>query len=101
MGHYPFTLFNGITALILVLTLLLVWRRFRGAVRVNWPLIYYAAVVGYTIGFGGGLNGYWVAAGVACALAIRLGNLPQWVRWLELAPLAYIVWRSTGLILMW
>ncbi len=101
MGHYPFTLFNGITLLVLAFTLLLAWRRFRGSPAANWPLVYYAAAAGYTIGFRGGLNGYWVAAGAACALAIRLRLEPSRVRLLELLPLAYIAWRSAGLILMW
>src|ERR1035438_4294945 len=54
MGHYPFTLFNGITALVLALTLMLVWRRFRGSLAANWPLVCYALIAGYTIGFSGG-----------------------------------------------
>jgi len=80
MGHYPFTAFNGITALVLVLTVVLVWRRFRGKPAANWPLLYYAAVAGYTMAFSGGLNIYWVAAGAACGLAIRWGVFPSRVR---------------------
>jgi hypothetical protein len=52
-------------------------------------------------GFSGGLNPYWVAAGVACAVAIRLGFHPRQVRWVEAIPLAYVAWRCVGLLLMW
>ena len=100
MGHYPFTLFNGITVFVLALTLLLLWRRFRGS-PANWPLVYYAAVTGYTFGFSGGLNPYWVAAGVACGVAIRFGFHPRRLRWAEAIPLAYVAWRCVGLLLMW
>jgi len=101
MGHYPFTLFNGITMLVLVLTLVLAWRRWRGALAANWPLAIYAALAGYTMGFSGGLNPYWVAAGVVCAVAIRLGFYPRHVRWVEALALGYVAWRCVGLLLMW
>jgi hypothetical protein len=101
MGHYPFTLFNGITALVLALTLMLLWQRFRGALAANWPLVCYAAVAGYTIAFSGGLNPYGVAAGAACGVAIRIGFHPTLVRWLEAIPLGYVVCRCVGLLLMW
>ena len=101
MGHYPFTLFNGITLLILVLTALVVWQRFRGQPASNWPLVCYGAIAGYTAGFSGGLNAYWVAGGAACALAIRFGLYPSRVRLVELLPLGYVAWRSVALILMW
>lgn len=101
MGHYPFTLFNGITVCVLALALLLVWRRLRGALAANWPLVCYALMAGYTIGFPGGLNPYGVAAGVACAVAIRLGFRPRQVRWVEAIPLGYVAWRCVGLLLMW
>jgi hypothetical protein len=101
MGHYPFTLFNAVTLLILALTLLLAWRRLRGSTRANWPLLYYAAVVGYAIGFSGGLNRYWVAVSVACGVAVRCGFYASRMRFAELIPLTYIAWRSLGLLLMW
>jgi hypothetical protein len=101
MGHYPFTLFNGITLFVLVLVLLLVWWRFQGAPAANWPLVCYVVIAGYTIGFSGGLNPYWVTAGVACAVAIRLGFQPRYVRWMEAIPLGYVAWRCVGLLLMW
>jgi hypothetical protein len=101
MGHYPFTPFNGITVLVLALVLLLAWRRYRGPLADNWPLICYAGIAAYTIGFHGGLNPYFVAAGVACALAIRLGFCPRYARWAEAIPLGYVAWRCVGLLSMW
>jgi len=101
MEYFRFTLFNSITLVILLAAPVLVWRRFAGALAANWPLAYYAALVGYTIGFSGGLNPYWVAMGVACALAIRFGFYPARVRFAEIVPLGYVAWRSIGLILMW
>ena len=101
MGHYPFTLFNGITLFILVLTVSVVWLHFRQPPASNWPLVCYGVIVAYTLGFSGGLNPYCVAAGACCALAIRMRLLTPWMRWLEWLPLGYIAWRSLGLLLMW
>ena len=101
MEYFRFTLFNCITLLILAWTIVLLWRRFAGKLAANWPLAYYAVLVGYTIGFSGGLNPYWVAAGAACALAIRLGFYPARVRLGEAIPLGYVAWRCVGLVLMW
>jgi len=100
MGHYPFTLFNSITVLVLAWTVLLAWRRFRGAPAANLPLVCYAVIAGYTVGFSGGLNRYWVAAGVTCAVAIRLGFYPRQVRWVEAIAIGYVAWRCVGLLLM-
>jgi len=101
MGHYPFTLFNGITVCVLALTLLLLWRRFRGALNGNWPLVCYAVIAGYTIGFSGGLNPYWVGAAAACAVAIRWGLYQRYVRWVEAIALVYVAGRCVGLVMMW
>src|SRR5579862_1595788 len=101
MGHYPFTLFNGVTVLVLALTLSLLWWRFREPLHSNWPLAVYTAIVGYTIGFSGGLNPYWVAAGAVCALAIRFGLYPAQVRMVELVPIGYMICRCVGLAMMW
>ncbi|MGO4879542.1 MAG: hypothetical protein ACLP59_01815 [Bryobacteraceae bacterium] len=101
MGHYPYTPFNGLTLLVLVLSMLVVWWRFQRPLSSNWPLIFYAAIAGHTVAFSYGLNPYWVAAGVACALAIRAGIYAAWVRWVELVPIGYVVWRSVALMLMW
>ena len=101
MGHYPFTLFNGLTLIVLVLAFVIAWRRWRGPLDANWPLAGYAAVAAYTIGFSGGLNPYWVAGSVACAVAIRVGFYPRQLRWVEAIALGYVAWRCVGLLLMW
>lgn len=101
MGHYPFTMFNAVTALVLALALLLAWRRFRGSQAANWPLLGYAAMAVYTIAFSGSLNPYGVAAGVVCAVAIRFGFYPTHLRWLDAIVLAYIAYRCLALLLMW
>ena len=101
MGHYPYTLFNGITLLVLALTLLLLWQRFRRSLAANWPLACYAVIAAYTFGFSGGLSPYWVAAALACAVAIRLGFYPRRVRWIEAIALACIAWRCVALLSMW
>jgi len=101
MGHDPFTLFNGITLFLLVLTAMLAWQRFRGSLTSNWPLVYYVMIAGYALGFRGALNPYWIAAGVACALAIRFGLYPSRARLVEAIALGYVAWRCVGLLLMW
>jgi hypothetical protein len=101
MGHYPFTLFNGATVLVLAMAVAIAWRRWRGSLAANWPLACYALIAGYTFGFSGGLNPYWVAAGAACAVAVRLGFYPRQARLVEAIPLAYVAWRCVGLLLMW
>ena len=101
MGHYPYTAFNAITVVVLALAILLGWSRFRGSLAANWPLLCYALIVGYTVAFSGGLNPYWVGAGVLCAGAIRAGFHPLHLRWAEMIALAYIAWRCVGLLLMW
>ena len=101
MGHYPFTLFNGITLLVLILALAIAWMRFRRPGVSIWPAICYVLIAAYTWGFAGSLNPYWVAGGAACAVAIRAGLQPARLRFVELIPLAYIVYRSIALLLMW
>ncbi|MFN7995509.1 MAG: hypothetical protein U0Q18_18005 [Bryobacteraceae bacterium] len=100
MEYFRFTLFNCLTLGILAATIVQVWCRFGGRLK-NWPLGYYAALAGFTIAFSGGLNPYWVTAGVACAAAIRFGFYPARTRWLELVALGYVSWRCIGLVLLW
>jgi|SRR5450755_675924 len=100
MGHYPFTLFNAITVLVLVLALAVAWGRFRAAEAANWPLACYAAIAAYTVGFSGGLNPYWVAAGAACGVAIRFGFQAKRVRWVEAIALGYMAIRCVRLLWM-
>jgi hypothetical protein len=101
MQYFRFTLFNDVTLLILAFAILIAWCRFAVSLASNWPLACYAAIIGHTVAFSGGLNPYWIAAGVACAIAIRFGFHPRRVRYVELVPLAYIAWRAVGLVLLW
>ena len=101
MGHYPYTVFNGITLLILLLTAMEAWWRFGRSLRSNWPIVYYMAAIAYTFVFSYSLNPYGVAAGAACAIAIRLGFQPARIRFLELIALGYIGYRCIALLLMW
>ncbi len=101
MEYFRFTLFNSITLFLLAMTLLTGVLRLAGRTRGNWALAYWAIALGYTFGFSRGLHPAWVGAGAACAIAIRLGLRPNVLRWAEAAALAYIAWRSAGLILLW
>ena len=101
MEYFRFTPFNGITLFLMLLTALLALARFRGNLRTNWALGYYAIALGYTLGFPYGINPWLALAGVSCALAIRFTSWGKQVRWVELAVLAGIAWRCLGLILLW
>ena len=101
MGHYPFTLFNGLTLLILLLAAAVVWLRFRGPAASNWPLVCYGVMGAYTAGFSGGLNPYWVAAGAVCAVFLRFARGVGWLQFVELVPLGYVAGRAFGLLMMW
>jgi hypothetical protein len=101
MEYFRLTLFNNVTLLLMVLTALMALARFRGDLRTNWALGYYAIVLGYALGFKHGLNLRLVLAGSACALLTRFTAWGRRVRWVELAVLAGIGWRCLGLILLW
>ena len=101
MENFRFTLFNSITLLVLALTLLTAIRCFGAAPRSNWPPAYWAIALAYTFGFSRGLHPAWVGTGALCAILIRFGAWPSLVRWAELVALAYVAWRSVGLILLW
>ncbi len=101
MQDFRFTLFNNITLLVLALTVYVAIWRFRGNLLSNWPLVYYAIVIAYTVAFTGGLHPAWVAAGSVSAVFLRVTMFPTFARVAELAALVYIAWRSIGLILLW
>jgi len=103
--YFRFTMFNDLTLGLMALTIWVAVARFTARTESNWPLAYYALLVAYWKVFEGGLNGYWVLAGVACGLLLRfefLGSIPlKIVRGAELAVFAYVLWRCAGLILLW
>ena len=101
MENFRFTLFNSITLFLLALTTVTAIRRFRPDSGGNWPLVYWAIALAYTFGFSYGLHPAWVGPGTLCAILIRFGVWPSLLRWVELAALAYVAWRSVGLILLW
>lgn len=101
MEYFRFTLFNALTLLVMGLTLAVAVQRFTARHTSNWPLAYYAAVLGYTFAFDGGLHPAWVLAGLACALLIRSGYFWKHARALEAVVFGYILWRCLGLILLW
>lgn len=101
MEYFRFTLFNDLTLLLMALTIGVAALRLRGPAASNWPLVYYAVVLGYTFGFGGSLSKYPVFVTVAAGLLLRFRLDAKAVRGVELAGLAYILWRSVGLILLW
>lgn len=99
MEYFRFSPFNNATLLIMALTAAMAAQRWRGSARSAWPAAYYAVLAGYTFGFEGSMNRWMVAAGVACAVAIRCGAAQA--RWLEMAVFAYVLWRGLGLLLLW
>jgi hypothetical protein len=101
MEYFRFTLFNSITLLMMALTAVVAVHRFRGRHSSNWPLVYYAVLLGYTFGFEGGLRPEMVLAGLGCAVSIRFGFFWKVVRVGELVVLGYVLWRCLGLIMMW
>ncbi len=101
MEYFRFTLFNSLTLLIMALTILTGVSRWTGGLKSNWPLVYYAMLLGYTIGFKYGLNPYWISAGTLTALLIRFSRWGLRTRWAEAVVFGYVLWRCVGLILLW
>jgi hypothetical protein len=100
VGHYPFTFFNAATVLVAAMALSIVTAHFRERFHGIWPLLCFAAMLGYALGFSGSLNLYWVAFGALAAAAIRLNFYPSYVRYAEFLALGYVVGRCAELLLM-
>lgn len=99
MENVRFTLFNGITLLVMALTAAMAVARIRkGPV---WPAAYYLAIAGYAIAFPHSLNLYMVLAGIVCALLLRYGVLGRVPLLGEFGVLAYVLGRSAALVMMW
>ena len=101
MEYFRFTLFNSITLLIMALTIAAAAHRFLGRHTSNWPLVYYAVILGYTFGFEGSLHPAWVVVGLAGGLLVRFGFFWKVARFAELVVFGYVLWRCLGLLLMW
>lgn len=97
-----FTPFHAITLILMAATLAMGVTRLMGETETNWPLLYYAALVGYMIKFEGSLDNYWVLAGVICALLLRFealgGILTKAAKGIELIVFGYVLWRGAGLL---
>lgn len=103
--YFRWTLFNGCTLLVAAITAALIAARLRRVLQSNWPLLYYAAVLGYWKGFEGSLNTAWVFLGGACGLLLRfefIGGAPLTsVRILEFLFFGYVILRCVELLLLW
>jgi hypothetical protein len=102
---FQFTWFNVATLVLIGLTAWVISARLRGRLESNWPLLYYALVVVYWQVFPGGLNSYWIFAGVVSAALLRFeflgGVILTFVRVVEFCFFGYIFWRALTLLLLW
>ncbi len=101
MEDFRFTLFNGLTLLVMALTIATALARTGARRESNWPLAYYALALVFALGFPYSLNSYVIAAGVVLALLIRFGRPIRAVRLAEYGVLAYVVVRSVALLMLW
>ena len=103
--HFQVTLFSVITMILMGLTVWVIVTRTRGKHESNWPLVYYALVLIYWKAFAGGLNVYWVYAGVVSAVFLRFefmgGAVLTFVRMVEYFFLVYVIVRGLQLIFLW
>jgi hypothetical protein len=101
----PVTPFNVINAVVLILTIWMIFSRYSRAFGSNLPLLYWAAVIAHTKFFGGGYDARWVLGGTTCCLLLRFEFMNDLVVRLvqvgEYLALGYVLWRTIGLILMW
>jgi len=100
MENLRFTLFNGLTLLVMALALAVAAARLRGR-KAWWTWLCYAAMLGYALAFKYSLNVYvlLVSAGFALLAPSRLYG--RAARLGEFAVLAYVLVRSVALLLMW
>ncbi len=99
-----FSVFNVTTAVLLGLTLWVLIARIRGVVESNWPLYYYAGVIGYSVVFPGYLDEAWIYAGVVCALLLRFEFMGGWflkiIRTIDILVLLVIAyWAFDSMVL--
>src|SRR5262245_39399465 len=101
MEYFRFTLFNCLTLSVMALPVVVAVNRWRGKVRGNWALCYYAVLLGSAFGFRGGLDPAWVLTGVAIALGVRYSPWGAALRCAETGVFVCVLWRCLGLILLW
>jgi hypothetical protein len=94
---FRFTLFNSVTLFVMLLTIGMIYARFRFHLEATWPLLYYIAPIYYGLAFRDTLDARWVLGGVVCAVLLRFefmgGFILKGVRTLEMIFFGYVLWR--------
>jgi hypothetical protein len=102
---FRLTAFNSATCGVMLLTLGMIWARYRFDPERTWLLFYYAPVAAYTMRYWDSLHPPWVLAGVICALVLRFEFMGDWVakgvRVVESAFFVYVLWRCGVLLELW
>jgi hypothetical protein len=103
--YFEITLFNVVTLMLMVATVLVAARRFSTRVDSNWPLTYYGVLLAYWRGYAYTLDTYWVLGGVLCGLMLRFeflgGAVEKLIRALEVLVFGYVIYSCVKLILRW
>ncbi len=101
----PLTPFNVIAMIVLALTLWVAIVRYAHGTSSNLPLLYWMGIVAHMRFFEGGYDPRWVFGGAVCALIVRFEYLANGIvkafQLAELIAVAYVAWRTVGLILLW
>ena len=94
---------SALAMAMIVVTILLAYKRPKMAPESNWPLLYFIALVVYEKMYMDAMNPYPIFIGVVCAGMIRFEfmnpRLMKYFRWIELLILAFVVWSLLGLVL--
>lgn len=101
----PLTPFNVINFTVLLMTFWVGMIRYSRGNTSNLPILYWVGVIAHMRFFQGGYDYRWVFGGVACALFLRFEFMNRTItlffQVLEFLVLAYVLWRTIGLILLW
>ena len=103
--YFEITLFNVVTLMLMVATLLVAARRFSARMDSNWPLTYYGVLLAYWRSYAYTLDTYWVLGGLLCGLILRFeflgGAVEKLMRALEVLVFGYVIYCCVKLILRW
>lgn len=103
--YFRFTLFNSVTLFVMLLTIGMIYVRFRFRLEATWPLLYYVGAIYYGLAFRDTLDARWVLGGIISGVLLRFeflgGFVLQGVRTLEMIFFGYILWRCWALLLFW
>ena len=101
----PLTPFNVINFGVLLMTVGFGLLRYSRPTDSNLPILYWIGIIAHMRLFAGGYDYRWVLAGTAVTAFIRFEfmnkALTRLLLLMEAIPLGYVVWRTTGLILLW